>query len=164
MERWGGLRRSCRRAVPPHCEDPMRSLNTVRGVGRAGYSTISRIAKSLPPGHQPSHRSSHRRTPTFGPKFWSQVLVASFGRKSGRVGDRLGHLAAVMLVMMRIALLLVALLCLWCGSCGLGFFRRFAVLGKPLHFGFEFRVPRRDLFRQLLYCPVAQQRELFDVE
>jgi hypothetical protein len=70
------------------------------------------------------------------PKFWSQ----GSGPKSGRVGDRLGHLVAVMLVMMRIALLLVALFCLWCGSCGRGFFRRFAVPGKPLHF--RLRVPR----------------------
>jgi len=77
-------------------------------------------------------------------------LAPSFSPKSRRVGDRLGHPVAVMPVMMCIALL-VAFLCLWCGSCGLGFFRRFAVLGKPFHFGFKFRVPCRDLFRQLLY-------------
>src|SRR3981081_1265294 len=91
------------------------------------------------------------------PNIWPQ---------SGRVCDRLRHLRVRVdrfVVLLLVILLVVALLCFWCRSCGYRFLP-LAVLGKSFDFGFKLGVPRRELFRQLFDCPVAQLRKFFDVE
>src|SRR5258708_1879981 len=133
--------------ISPSRSTPLRRSDAIIGIirklGRADYSTATRIATSMPPG--------------------IVLMPRTFCPNSGRVCDLIRCVAAGFAARF-VALLLVALLGLCCRSGRRGFFRRLAVLGQSFHFGFELGMPCRYLFRQLLDCPVAQRREFFDVE
>src|SRR5712664_2005335 len=119
MEGWRRPRRSCRRAAPPRCEDPVRSLELSECLAALFIARPVGLLSQCPRiVGKPQHSAP-----------------------SGRVRDRLRDLVARLVVLSQVVLLLVALLWLCRRSRNLRFLRRLAVLRESFHFGFKLGVP-----------------------